>query len=364
MSIGSTIRQLRRAKNITQEQLAEYLGITSRAVSQWECDRTAPDLSQIPALCHVFNVSSDTLLGIDVEKSKEAAEACIKDARERYLREGKFEEYADALREANRRFPRSYPIMHALAEALVSVYSRQKRKDYAEVIALCRRILEECTDSHLRYETVDTLITTYHYAGMEREEKELMAQMPRVHQTYEHNMVYSWEGNEGLEERHRYMSFLIRELLAMTYLLGGHMDDGQKWSHTHEERTQLRRLLLELLDLIYPDGDYHQDAYYGNVACSFFVNEALRAGDMEALWYWIGRGADFAIHSDTYDFDAPHTSPLLRGYRSGGWIMESHGNHSQIMLDWLTTEEKLIPHRQSPRYLALVDRLRQVAKKP
>ena len=50
MSIGSTIKRLRREKDITQEQLAEYLGITSRAISQWECDRTAPDISQIPAL--------------------------------------------------------------------------------------------------------------------------------------------------------------------------------------------------------------------------------------------------------------------------------------------------------------------------
>ena len=54
MSIGSTIKRLRREKDITQEQLAEYLGITSRAVSQWECDRTAPDISQLPALCHIL----------------------------------------------------------------------------------------------------------------------------------------------------------------------------------------------------------------------------------------------------------------------------------------------------------------------
>ena len=69
MSIGSTIKRLRREKDITQEQLAEYLGITSRAISQWECDRTAPDISQLPALCHIFDVSSDVLLGIDIEKN-------------------------------------------------------------------------------------------------------------------------------------------------------------------------------------------------------------------------------------------------------------------------------------------------------
>ena len=47
MSIGSTIKKLRRERDMTQEQLAEYLGITANAVSQWECDRTAPDISQV-----------------------------------------------------------------------------------------------------------------------------------------------------------------------------------------------------------------------------------------------------------------------------------------------------------------------------
>ena len=82
MSVGSTIKRLRREKDITQEQLAEYLGITSRAISQWECDRTAPDISQLPALCHVFDVSSDVLLGIDVEKNNEEIEKYINDAAE------------------------------------------------------------------------------------------------------------------------------------------------------------------------------------------------------------------------------------------------------------------------------------------
>lgn len=41
MSIGTTIKKLRRDQNITQEQLAEMLGISTNAVSQWECDKTA-----------------------------------------------------------------------------------------------------------------------------------------------------------------------------------------------------------------------------------------------------------------------------------------------------------------------------------
>jgi len=71
MSIGTNIKKLRRDNDITQEELAEYLGITAKAVSQWETDRTVPDISLLPALCHIFDVSSDMLLGIDVQKNNE-----------------------------------------------------------------------------------------------------------------------------------------------------------------------------------------------------------------------------------------------------------------------------------------------------
>ncbi|MBQ7375624.1 MAG: helix-turn-helix transcriptional regulator, partial [Clostridia bacterium] len=118
MSIGSTIKRLRREKDITQEQLAEYLGITSRAISQWECDRTSPDISQLPAICHIFDVSSDVLLGIDIEKNNEEIKKYLSDAAE-LGNQGKGTERTELLREANKKFPRDYKIMQSLAYSLV-----------------------------------------------------------------------------------------------------------------------------------------------------------------------------------------------------------------------------------------------------
>ena len=76
------------------------------------------------------------------------------------------------------------------------------------------------------------------------------------------------------------------------------------------------------------------------------------------------KAADFAIHMDTYDFDALHTSPALRGFSSGGWIMEAEGNRSQSMLEWLTNDDEAAVLRSDDRYEVLVDRLKKVAKKP
>lgn len=65
VTIGSTIKTLRIAKGMTQEKLAERLGISSQAVSKWERGITYPDIMYLPVLTKVLNVSSDALLGIE-----------------------------------------------------------------------------------------------------------------------------------------------------------------------------------------------------------------------------------------------------------------------------------------------------------
>ena len=66
----------------------------------------------------------------------------------------------------------------------------------------------------------------------------------------------------------------------------------------------------------------------------------------------------------SYDFDAAHTSPILCGYSSGGWIMEAEGNRSQSMLEWLTNDDEASALHCDARYETLVSRLKAVAKKP
>ncbi len=61
-SIGAFIAVLRRAKGLTQRQLAEMLHVSDKAVSRWERDECAPDLSLIPVIAELFGVTSDELL--------------------------------------------------------------------------------------------------------------------------------------------------------------------------------------------------------------------------------------------------------------------------------------------------------------
>ncbi len=363
MSIGSTIKRLRRQKDITQEQLAEYLGITSRAISQWECDRTAPDISMLPALCHIFDVSSDVLLGIDIEKNNEEIKKYMSEAND-LGNQGKNSERTALLREANKKFPRNYQIMQSLADSLVCEYSRKCIKEYDEVFDLCKRILAECTDSTTRYEAIGTLGTAYGYAGKHEEMLKLAQEMPHVYFSREDFMRYRWTGDEDFTNCQDYMDYLVGRIIEMLGIVSFQRHDNNELVYSLEDRMRLWETEVTLLELLFPNEDYHFKAQFGEQACRLLCTAHLRKRNYKEAWCWLEKGADFAIHFDTYDFAAQHSSPVLRGYSDGGWIMEAAGNHSQVMLEWVTTDDDTAVLRSDARCEALINRLKKVAAKP
>lgn len=62
MTIGKRIGLLRRQKGLTQEDLANALGVSPQAVSKWENDQTCPDISLLPKLSQLLGVTTDELL--------------------------------------------------------------------------------------------------------------------------------------------------------------------------------------------------------------------------------------------------------------------------------------------------------------
>ena len=71
MSFGQRIRELRRKNNMTQEELAELLSISSQAVSRWETDAAMPDISFLVPLANLFGTTTDELLGRESGKKAE-----------------------------------------------------------------------------------------------------------------------------------------------------------------------------------------------------------------------------------------------------------------------------------------------------
>ena len=66
VKLGEKIRMLRKQKNISQETLATYLGVSYQAVSKWENETTMPDVTLIPAIAYFFGVSADELFDFNM----------------------------------------------------------------------------------------------------------------------------------------------------------------------------------------------------------------------------------------------------------------------------------------------------------
>lgn len=71
INIGQVLVQNRHKKGITQDELAEYIGVSKAAVSKWETASTYPDISLLPRLAAFFDISIDELMGYEPQMEKE-----------------------------------------------------------------------------------------------------------------------------------------------------------------------------------------------------------------------------------------------------------------------------------------------------
>lgn len=360
MSFGTIIKKLRRSANMTQEQLAEMLSISSQAVSRWENGAAMPDISLLPVLSNIFGVSSDELLEINVERNNEIIQGLLASARQAAYN-GDFEKSMDILRSAYCQYPRSYKIMAELAKAIICVNSRNGIKDYDEAVRLCENILENCTDSMIRYNALDLLGTAYGYADKKEEMLKVAEQMPPFEFCREAFMLYHiTNGNERLTERQAYLSALVTQLVESMVLISGHCKESGEYVYSDDDKIKILSQTVDIVDTLYPDGDYQYKAQYVEQICYLLIGIYVKNNDFENVLYWIERASDCIICFDTYAFDAEHISPVFRGYSDGGWIPENGKNHSAEFLEYLSNA-KFDKVRSVDRFEKVILRLKQTA---
>lgn len=67
MNLGKTIQDFRKKNHLSQEQLAERIGVARQTISKWELEETAPNLNQANKLSQILGLSLDELVGGNIE---------------------------------------------------------------------------------------------------------------------------------------------------------------------------------------------------------------------------------------------------------------------------------------------------------
>ncbi len=353
MSIGSTIKKLRRERDMTQEQLAEYLGITANAVSQWECDRTAPDISQLPLLAYIMNTTTDELLGVDNLKAEDEITKIIERQKEFYSA-GEFEKCAEILREGLKRYPRSYYLMTKLADALSCARVCARVCD-AEVVSLCEKVIAECTDNDICDAAFQELIYQHNNMGRKAEAIKWAKKMSHMWVSQEEMMSTLTEGEERVKAWGEYIKFCSGRVMK------GLNDLAKNDSFTETERITLAKQSAAILEILYPDGDYHYFACFGIRAYRSIAELYAEQGSAEETLAALEKWCEMTVHFDTYSEDAANTSLAFRGYVDGGWIPGSDGNECKMMLDEITSDQRYDFVRDTSSYNAVINKLQEYA---
>lgn len=233
ITLNERLKTLRKAKDMTQEQLAYYMNVSPQAVSRWETGATSPDISALPLLAELFEITVDELLGIDENAKQKEITSIIADC-EKMIDKNKPSESIIKLREALNKYPNNDRLLTCLMYALYAASEDEElcRKYDPEIISIYYRIQRYSTDNYCRNETLRLLFR--HYCDTKRiaEAKKLADSMASSETCYEYNIYWALEGEERLDCLKKLISADLNRLLwdiwAFSYHANINDNDKQK----------------------------------------------------------------------------------------------------------------------------------------
>ncbi len=362
-SFGQMIKDLRRKADMTQEGLAETLGITGQAVSRWENDLAMPDISLLPVLANLFEVTTDHLLGVDISQKESRIREILRSATQRGI-EGSQAEAVELIRTGLKEYPGSYKLMHGLMFHLyigidIPRSDKAARKILLEVVSLGEKILAECTDDGIRHDTIEKLCAAYADLGEQERMKRLADTMPGIWETRDSIFAMYTRGEEQLPAKRAYIRQLLNAAAINLSQLHYRNDTRGVWEEiTPEEILQAQKDTLVLIDMLCPDGDYGSlDATRGN-AYRIMADIHLEAGDWDAGLAELEKSVAITVSLDTeYDGTRKHTSPLFGGSAYGHFMLNRPHTFSEGLLDTLRGQHYYERLLADPRGRGLISEL-------
>lgn len=142
--------RLRREKGVTQEAVAQFIGVTKASISKWETAQSLPDVLLLPELACYFDVTVDELLGYEPWLSREQIKAYYHTLAEEFVKEP-FETVMEKSRRLVKRYYSCYPFLLQIAVLWINHFmlageTERQMEILRDAGELCDRILKCCKD--------------------------------------------------------------------------------------------------------------------------------------------------------------------------------------------------------------------------
>lgn len=356
MYIAENLRRMRRERDLTQEELANFIGVSFQAVSKWERGEGYPDITFLPVLANFFETTIDALLGMDemrdnaeIEKINDTADALVSD--------GKIDEQIELLRKAVQRFPGNYKLWSRLACALNFVQTDKETSDRnnKEAIEICERILARSTDSIARNNAQAKLCYLYDYFG----EREKAAEIAK-------NLPYIW--NCALI-RADFLTGEDRVRVSKWNIL--HLVDAVDWQIYRlnkcdelsiDEKIAINHKSIAFFELLWEDGEYWHLAVNVAEKYRWLAQLYIKQGNLESALEMLEKSVPPSIMYDNQPEEAVYTSVLLRGQK---FERKNYGkDYTESWCCWMLKflEDPIYDViRTDPRFIAVKNNLKEHA---
>lgn len=341
--LSENIRQLRLEKGITQETLAEFLGVTFQSVSRWERGEGYPDITLLPVISSFFNVSIDDLLGADKVRKEQKTNEYLELYDKMKLKDLSltFNEYKKAVKE----FPGDFRIlvryMNLIQEAKIRTLSQEHilasayEKPSMEISKIYESIKKHCTDDSIRIWSKTIMVS---------------------HLLWKYDCICNEEGKYGVYEEYlQQANEIINTLPAISDSRELMAIDRENYYETHKNTLEELMFLIHneifgycfncspaekiiqyeclqgLLNLVYTDGDFGKNSFHRLYNLGHLGHLYQQVGNDDKALEYLKSAARYAKELD----DSPDaTERIKRFYNLGTAYRESTA--SQFMKTVMT----------------------------
>ncbi|MCL2411511.1 MAG: helix-turn-helix domain-containing protein [Treponema sp.] len=156
-NLAAVITAKRREKGLTQDELADYIGVTKASVSKWETGHSYPDITFLPALAAYFDISVDQLIGYSPQMNKSDIVNLYNRLAADFAKKP-FENVITECELITRKYYSCYPLLQYIVQlylnhAPMAATPQRKMIILSSAIRLCERITENCKDSRVIRDT-------------------------------------------------------------------------------------------------------------------------------------------------------------------------------------------------------------------
>ncbi|MCI7148726.1 helix-turn-helix domain-containing protein [Bariatricus sp. HCP28S3_E4] len=170
MQIGEVIRKYRKSADMTQEEMANRLGVTAPAVNKWENGNSYPDITLLAPIARLLGISTDELLSYREELSSEEIQELVRTANTKFQEEN-YEDVFRWIKKELELYPNCEQLIWQMAVMLDAnrlLKGLPDSDDYDDYICSCYTRVLSSKDETLRYHAADSLFGFY----MRKEEYE------------------------------------------------------------------------------------------------------------------------------------------------------------------------------------------------